>query len=100
MKPKISAGWDSRDHSLTGRNGIHRVVIPTIKAGCCTADAKNHNLREIHHVLARIQEVGAGALAHPWGGVSPFEMHYSIAFKHQFLTGRPPLGEILYPPLM
>ena len=49
---------------------------------------------------ARIQGVGAGARAHPWGGVSPFEMHYSIAFNHQFITGRPPLGEILYPPLI
>ena len=46
----------------------------------------------------RIQGVGAGARAHPWGGVSPFEMHYSIAFKHQSGTRRPPLGEILYPP--
>ena len=43
--------------------------------------------------------VGAGAGAHPWGGVSPFKIHYSIAFKHQSITGRPPLGEILYPPL-
>ena len=34
-----------------------------------------------------------------WGGVSPFKMHYSIAFKYQSITGRPPLGEILYPPL-
>ena len=49
---------------------------------------------------ARIQGVGAGARAHPWGGVSPFKMHYSTAFKHQFITGRPPLGEILYPPLL
>ena len=48
----------------------------------------------------RIQGVGAGARAHPWGGVSPFKMHYSIAFKHQFIIGRPPLGEILYPPLV
>ena len=48
---------------------------------------------------ARIQGVGAGARAHPWGGVSPFKMHYSIAFKHQFIIGRPPLGEILYPTL-
>ena len=40
-----------------------------------------------------------GQQAHPWGGVSPFKMHYSIAFKHQFIIGRPPLGEILYPPL-
>ena len=46
-------------------------------------------------VQARIQGVGAGARANPWGGVSPFEMHYSIAFKHQFITVRPPLGEIL-----
>ena len=49
---------------------------------------------------ARIQGVGAGAGAHPWSGVSPFKMHYSIAFKYQFITGRPPLGEILYPPLI
>ena len=48
---------------------------------------------------ARIQGVGVGARAHLWGGVSPFKMHYSIAFKHQFIIGRPPLGEILYPPL-
>ena len=48
---------------------------------------------------ARIQGVGAGARAHPWEWVSPFKMHYSIAFKHQSITGRPPLGEILYPPL-
>ena len=44
--------------------------------------------------------MGAGARAHPWDGVSPFKMHYSIAFKHQSITGRPPLGEILYPPLI
>ena len=49
---------------------------------------------------ARIQGVGAGARAHPWDGVSPFKMHYSIAFKHHSITGRPPLGEILYPPLV
>ena len=48
---------------------------------------------------ARIQGVGAGSRAHPWGGVSPFKMHYSKAFKDQFITGFPPLGEILYPPL-
>ena len=48
---------------------------------------------------ARIQEVGARAHAHPWGGVSPFKTHYSIAFKNQSVTGRPPLGEVLYPPL-
>ena len=52
------------------------------------------------HVQARIQGVGAGAGAHPWGGVPPFKMHYSIVFKHQFIIGRPPLGEILYPPLL
>ena len=44
-----------------------------------------------HAVQARIQGVGAGAGAHPWSGVSPFKMHYSIAFKYQFITGRPPL---------
>ena len=46
---------------------------------------------------ARIQGVGAGARAHPWGGVSPFKIHNSIlvAFKRQSITGRPPLGEIL-----
>ena len=43
--------------------------------------------------------MGAGARTHPWGGASPFEMHYSIAFKHQSMIGRLPLGEILYPPL-
>ena len=43
--------------------------------------------------------MGAGARAHPWGGVSAFKMHYSITFKHQSNIGRPPLGEILYPPL-
>ena len=43
--------------------------------------------------------MGARADAHPWGEVSSFKMHYSKAFKRQFITGRPPLGEILYPPL-
>ena len=43
--------------------------------------------------------MGAGARAHPWGGFSLFKMHYSISFQHQSITGRPPLGEILYPPL-
>ena len=49
---------------------------------------------------ARIQGVGAGAGAHPWDGVSPFKMHYSAAFKHQFITGHPLLGELLHPPLV
>ena len=31
----------------------------------------------------RIQGVGAGAGAHPWDGVSPFKIQYSITFKHQ-----------------
>ena len=48
---------------------------------------------------ARIQGMGARVGAHPWDGISPFKIHYSIAFEHQFITGRPPLGEILYPPL-
>ena len=48
---------------------------------------------------ARILGVGAGARAHPWGWVSPLKMHYTIAFKRQSIFGRPPLGEILYPPL-
>ena len=39
------------------------------------------------------------ALGHPWRGAAPFKMHHSITFKHQFITGRPPLGNILYPPL-
>ena len=43
--------------------------------------------------------MGAGAGAHPWYGVSLCKIHYSIAFKHQSVTGRPPLGEILYLPL-
>ena len=25
----------------------------------------------------------------PWGGVSPFKMRYSIAYKHQSIIGRP-----------
>ena len=48
---------------------------------------------------ARIQGVGAGASAHLWDGEAPFKIHHSIAFKHQFITGRPPLREILYPSL-
>ena len=51
-------------------------------------------------IQVRIQGMGAGAGAHPSGGVSPFKMRYSIAFKHQFIIGRPPLGEILCPPLV
>ena len=44
---------------------------------------------------AHIEEVGAGARAHPWDGDAPFE----IAFKVQTPVHhwRPPLGEILYP---
>ena len=48
---------------------------------------------------ARIQGVGARAGAHPWDGGSPLKIYHSKVFKHQFITGRPPLGEILYPPL-
>ena len=48
---------------------------------------------------ARIQVVGAGAGAYPWDGAATFKIHHAIAFKDQFITGRPPLGEILYPPL-
>ena len=44
--------------------------------------------------------MGAGAGAHPWDGDSPLKIHHSIEFKHQFISGRPPLGEILYPPLI
>ena len=45
--------------------------------------------------------VGARVGAHPWdGAASPFKIHYSIASKHQSITGRHPLGEILYPPLI
>ena len=40
---------------------------------------------------------GAGARAHPWEGGTPFKIHNSIAFIHQSITGRHPLGEILYP---
>ena len=43
---------------------------------------------------------GAGGGVHSWGRVSPFKMHYSITFKYQAIIGRPPLGEILYPPLI
>ena len=44
--------------------------------------------------------VGDGAGAHPWGRVSPCKIYFSIAFKHQSITGRRPLGEILYPHLI
>ena len=47
----------------------------------------------------RIQGVGAGAGAHSWDGDSPLNIYHSIAFEHQFITGRSPLGEILYPRL-
>ena len=43
--------------------------------------------------------MGARAGAHPWDGFLSFKMHYSTVFKHQLVTGRPLLGEILYPPL-
>ena len=42
---------------------------------------------------------GAGAHAHPWNGGAPFKIHHSIIFKHQFITGRPPLEDILHPTL-
>ena len=44
--------------------------------------------------------MGAGARAHPRDGAPPFKMHYSIAFEHHSIIERPPLGEILYPPLV
>ena len=47
----------------------------------------------------RIQGMGAGAGAHPWDGDAPLKIYLSIAFKHQFIIGRHPPGEILYPPL-
>ena len=59
-----------------------------------------HKLSVSKTLQARIQGVGARARAHPSGGVSPFKIHYSIVFKHQSIIGRPPLGEILYPPLL
>ena len=43
----------------------------------------------------QIQRVDAGACAHLWSGVSPFKMNYLIAYKHQSITGHPPLREIL-----
>ena len=60
---------------------------------------QRHRLGTKRGSQARIQGVGAGAGAHPWGGVSPLKMHDSIAFMHQSIIGRPPLGEILHPPL-
>ena len=56
-------------------------------------------LVDLDWTQARIQGMGAGAGAHPWDGDSPLKIYHSIAFKHQFITRRPPLGEILYPPL-
>ena len=59
-----------------------------------------HFLEFTTNCQARIQGVGDGAGAHPWRGVSPLKMHDSIAFMHQSIIGRPPLGEILHPPLI
>ena len=47
---------------------------------------------------ARIKWVGVEAGAH-WDGEARFKIHHSIAFEHQFITGSPPLREILHPPL-
>ena len=47
---------------------------------------------------ARIQGVGAGARA-PTPGKEFHHLKCTIQFKHQSITGRPPLGEILYLPL-
>ena len=41
-----------------------------------------------------------GVGAYPWDEDAPFNIHHSIAFKHLSITGRPPLGEILHPPLI
>ena len=79
------------------KSANHETHVPCVPIGCWILW-----VFRIHFGIrwqARIQGVGAGARAHPRGGVSPFKMQYSIAFKHQSITGRPPLGEILYPPL-
>ena len=44
--------------------------------------------------------VDAGAGGYTWNGKAPLKIHHSIAFKHQSIIGRPPLGQILYPPLV
>ena len=41
---------------------------------------------------------GCGPIV-PCGEVLPVKIHYLIAFRHQSITGRPALEEILYPPL-
>ena len=43
--------------------------------------------------------LGAEVGTHPWDGPAPFKIHHSMTFNHQSITGRPPLGGILYPPL-
>ena len=60
-----------------------------------------------HNKKTQTPHAGADPGGGRWGARLPLalgrsftiQMHYSIAFKHQSITGRPPLGEIPYPPL-
>ena len=86
--------------SLTSQLGHH---VSHFSAGASRLPLPSWGITSLTSHLgnqARIQGVGARAGAHPWDGDSPFEIHWSIAFKHQSIIGRPPLGEILRPPLV
>ena len=99
---------ESGPHKINqGSIGVGRTVAPQDEPGLCkpkpgvnnrlaltvtaSLDSKSWPLAS-QQPQARIQGVGARARAHPWGEVSPFKMHYSIAFKHQSITGGNPLS--------
>ena len=44
--------------------------------------------------------VCAVARANSWDRGAPFKISYSVVFQHQPITGRPPLGKILYLPVL
>ena len=55
-------------------------------------------LIEVGYVVqARNQGVGAGAGAHP---LDRSDTITDTEFEHQSITGRPPMGELLHPPLL
>ena len=84
----IVSFWSSVWQSITG-------ITQVLHNAHQSSEVERHCLAR----QARIQGMSAGAGAHPWDGISPFKIYYSIAFKRQSINGRPPLGEILYPPL-
>ena len=79
----------TRVHVVQYRNHHYRQCLPTPCA--CPAAPNVHWSPTAHYPGA---DPGGGSWGarppRPWGGVSPFKMHYSIAFKHQSINGRPP----------